>query len=497
MKPLSPAVVGKAKSHQICVNILSSLNTIELLQYDLTKHSFIRVDVEPFLFDPSTREPIPGTPQLKQAIKHLYERNKISFQAITTLVVPSFFTRQYSVPDDLMGEDLKTILISEAERFYVFKKIDPMVGYGSLGGNQVLYTAYPKQALEALHTVFTELKIPLADIDCSYTATLRGLVAMGVAQEELQNHLKWGLLIVSDFTVFMAVVDGLIIEKMLEAPLPVQNTQEALLNEICNDFGEFFSYEVLSRLAVVNNSTLCASVSLLERLQFQGPTDVFDQNEKTLNSLGSENGPFPCSLEAVGGALTQYIPEIPTLNLGDPSILAAMLQEDRKKQVAYALIIMGMLIFAAQWGAGIMLESWTQKAIQQGNRLQTEINTTISALSVVPEAKLKLYIKQGVLQNQRMNNVLVKIHQALPHDAWLEQVSVNSAPNFKALDVSIQGGTLTSDALNTYIKELNKEVGTPVLVPTIVPQQENNRRFFKYTLSNHSEKTAKTAQVPR
>ena len=170
----------------------------------------------------------------------------------------------------------KAFLVTEAERFYVFKKIIPKVGYNLLQSGQVLFTAYPELPLEIIRNCFSDLKIPLVSIDCNYTATLRGLVAMGIIGQEVVENVKWGLMILSDFNVFMAVVEGDQIEKILEAPLSIQVGEDAaILTEIKDDFHQFYGYEIMSRIILVNNSFKLYSPLLIEKLQFEGKNRCF------------------------------------------------------------------------------------------------------------------------------------------------------------------------------------------------------------------------------
>lgn len=477
--------MAKYKSACICINIMSELSHLELLEYDSGRGSFLHLDSEDFMFDPATREPLDDEEHFQTLIKRLYDRNKIPYKHPTVVVVPSFFTRQYTIPEDVLGEDLKTILISEAERFYVFKKIDPEVGYCSIKDNQVLYTAYPKEPLEFIRRVFTNLKIPVASIDCNYTAALRGLVAMGVVQSEVNNMVKWGMMLVSDYSVFMMVVEGSTVEKTLESPLPLQNVEEeALLNQIKEDFQQFFGFEVLSRVVIINNSQKLYSPTLVEQLGFEGATDVFDQNDRTLSSRGAVEAPFPCTLEAIGGALVKVVEDIPPMELSDVDVLEAMFDQERKDKIAYIIIALGVLLFGLQWGIGTLATSLTDSESKNGTEIQTSINNALNSLTLVPEVKRKQYVRDGVEQNKKISNLLIKVHAMLPSDSWLNTVTIKSTNDFKSLELNITGSALTTEPLNDYVKELNNEVGTPPLTPKIVPKQQDEQRYADFELSN-------------
>jgi len=477
--------VAKAKGAAICINMASTLNHLELVHYDPAKGTFVAVDTEPCMFDPTTRESLEAGDVFEHAIKRLFDRNRIGLKSPTVMVVPSFFTRHYEMVDTADMGDMKSLLMAEAERFYVFKKIDAEIGYAFSKGNTILYTAYPLLPIQQIRDAFADLKIPLLSIDCNYTATLRGLVAMGIVQNEVDNQLKWGLLVLSNFNLFMAVVDGNDIEKVGETPLSLQNMDvETLLGEVRDDFQQFFGYEILSRLVVVNNSQKLYSSEFVSQLGFQGPVDVFDQNERTLASYGSPDSPFPCSLEAVGGALAPVLSQVPTLELADVDSARAMESQSASDRVGYALIGLGILLLIAVYGIGTALDSMKAGESVKGASLQQEIQTSLNSLSIVPEVKRKLFVKQTMLENYTLNNILIKLSQTLPPDAWLDTLTLTALPEKKQLNMTVKGGALSSDPLNAYVKELNVELKDLPLKPGVIPKTQDGQRYFEFTLAN-------------
>jgi hypothetical protein len=495
--------MSKPKTAHICLNLTSSLEWLELLQYDVKKGDFVHLDAEAVMFEPQTRDYLDEEEMFRLTLKRLYERNKIPFKSPTNLVLPSFFTRQYTLPEDLLGEDLAPILTSEAERFYVFKKVDPSIGFctlwmSSTKETEILYTAYPKQALEMIKRTFKELRIPLTNIDCNYTATLRGLVAMAVPQHEVEQQLKWGLIIVGDFNLFMAILDGNMIEKTLETPLPIQDTGEVeLLKEMSDDFRQFFGFEVLNRIVVVSNTRKLTTTGLLDTIGFQGATDVFDQNSDTLTSLGAQEAPFPCSLEAIGGALAPVVSEIPVLELNDLKAIETQIDEEQSDLIGYIALGLGVLLLLCQFGITFLLNSVTAQEQKAGEGLKAEIQTYLNSISVAPDLKRKLYIKQTIFQNYAMNNLVIKIDKSLPPEAWLDKVEIklsilgasdNSASPPKSPTVKIAGQILSADPLSAYVKDLNTDLASQPLSLDVLPKQSDEKRYFEFTLSNDASK---------
>lgn len=483
----------------VCINIVSELSHLELLQYDPKKGNFIALDSDEFMFDPASREMLEDEERLKIVLKRLYERNKIPLNTPTTLVLPSYFTRQYTLPDDAVIDDLSSILVSEAERFYVFKKVDPAVGYCQTLENQVLYTAYPKNCLEALKVAFEELKIPLVSIDCNYTAVIRGLVAMGVVQQELANMVKWGMVMMTDQMVFMAILEGPVIEKIVESPLSSQGVDpNSLMGEVRDDFQQFCGFEILNRLVVVNNSARIYSTQLVDMLGFQGPTDVFDQNERTLISRKAEDAPFPCSLECVGGVLVRTVPEVPPMEMGEGKIADVGGDDQLINVVAAGLIGIGVLIYGVQFGIAKMFDSFQQSEVKNNEKIQREIDAAINSLSVVPDVKKKMFIRQGQFQNYRYSNLLINLHKEIPEDTELKKLEVKSTEKMDSVNITISGRTGTSDSLNQYVQNMNQHLENDKFLPDITPSTYDGQRIFDFTLVNEkSQKKAETGKRGR
>lgn len=98
--------------------------------------------------------------------------------------------------------------------------------------------------------------------------------------------------------------------------------------------------------------------------------------------------------------------------------------------------------------------------------------------------KRKLFRKQATFLNYKIANLFIKIDETLPSDAWLTEVNILGNNDFKTLQVMLKGSTMSSDPLNTYVKELNTQVEAPPLNPSIQPQQKDDKRYFTYTLTN-------------
>jgi hypothetical protein len=499
--------MAKVKDANICIHIRPSLDTLELLQYNASKGSFVKLDAEQFAFDPSTRDLLEDVESLKLVLRRLYERNKIPLTHNTSLVVPAFFTRQYSMPESLESQDLNAVLMQEAEKFYVFKNREARIGYTPLSSGQILYTAYPKQSLDLIREAFSGLKIPLISIDCNYTAALRALVSMGVMREEIAQQAKWGLVMISDYAAFFAVVEGNWIEKIQESPLPMVETDEStILNEVTNDFQQFYGFEILNRLVVVNNSSKISSPALVESLQFNGTTTLFEQNENTLTSLGAQDAAYPCSLEAVGGSLVNLVPEIPALELGDPWALKASMDQKNSNVLGNILLILGVVSLLALVAGTLILGPQTEASLKESQRLQAEIQTTTNQFSIIPDVKRQQLVADTMLFNKKTSNLMLLVNKELPASAWLDKFEMAATSDLKVGKVDYQlplfnlmggaipdaSGNAPGQTLEAYKGKLLKYLGegTTPLNTGITPINKEGKSYTNYIFSNLNDKNA-------
>src|SRR5689334_20897412 len=117
-----------SKKLPVSINILPTLDYVELVQYDNKTGEIEKTASLPCQFDPVTRQ-MGDREQVIQAIRDLYNTNRITFNTPAVLVLPSFFTREIELPTEFTKDELRFALISEAERFYIFKKIEPHIDW--------------------------------------------------------------------------------------------------------------------------------------------------------------------------------------------------------------------------------------------------------------------------------------------------------------------------------------------------------------------------------
>lgn len=445
-----------SKKATVCVHVFPSLDFVEIIQLEPTEGAIEKATSLPAAFDQTTRL-IEDSDQMGRVIKDLYDANRISLNTPTVLVLPSYFTREIDLPPDFSDDELRLTLTSEAERFYIFKKNDPHVDWLKLNETTLLYSAFPKIEIERYARIFQNNRIPLVGIELNYFSILRGLVATGAIADEIASNTKWCLLVVSDFAFFGAVLCGEKIEKTVETPLSVSATDEmSKISEIKQDFDSFLGLEMLNKMILVNNATQLSSDGLIRSLNFQEQVIIIEQNGSTLRSRGELNGIYPCTLEAIGGALRWQFPDLPAMNfIPESAEQMAALQGTRDVLQKFLMIGNGIAVVLCLllWGVFSLL-LWGKTMDNQ------QLHQSLSSIksSQGNEVYRKIFIKQDVDQNVKANNLIVKLGSLIPNDVWITDITLDLQSKRNSQLLEVKGGSLIPELVNQYLNDLNREL---------------------------------------
>ena len=477
----------KNNGTMVTISFSPNFQFVEFIVYDLKNSRLLRLDHEPFRYkDNQTREMEEDDHGLKQFIKRLYERNNIPLSTPTTLVMPSFLTREMVPPEGIDVGDLGMYVLSQVESFYIFKKLEPVIGYTFIDDHKILYTAYPKLYYLPLEQVFADLKIPLAVTECHYTATLRGLMQLGAVHEEIESDLKWLLIILGETGAGFFMMNGSHIEKMQESPLSLESDVEGLLTQLRDDFVQFCQYEIINRVIVVDNTKRFLEAQLKEAVGFEN-TIVFEQNAETLESLGAFESKYPCSLEAIGGIFGIRDSYSAKLNFIQNNIYEASAVQRSKDVLAYGLIGLGVILLLGQFlisfGMGFIADTQNEKV----TTLQTEIQNLKPPEAQYIKLKESLFSQRSYNYNVGFNNILIQTFQALPPDAWLSSLNFQSQDNFRMYTLEIDGASQTAGNLGTYLQEVNTQLVGQTVTPTVTPKQSPlQQQYFEFSLTTQT-----------
>jgi hypothetical protein len=476
------------KKLPVSINVFPSLDYVELVQFDEKSGEIEKASALPCQFDTVARQ-MGDRDLMLQTIRDLYSMNRIPLSTPSVLVLPSFFTREIDLPTEFNKEELRFALVSEAERFYFFKKSEPQIGWINLSEERLLYSAFPKIEIEKYMKVFQELGIPLLGIELSYLSILRGLIATGAVAQEVENRETWVLLIISDYSFFISIQQGFKIVKTTDTLLSVAGDDaRATLLDIVQDFEAFTERETFSKLIMVNNSNRINSDDLLCQLAFPASLTQIDQNALTLKSRGASEAPFPCSLESLGGVFYKHYAEVPSINfqLETSNDLASLLHF-RSQALKWLLLSNGLvfLLTLVVWG-GMSLILW------QKDQERTAINQQMTQLGdgfdtvKIDAVNRKKFVKKVVDLNVKANNFLVKLGASVMPNIWLDKVQIDLADMEKPPIIVLEGKTMELGIVNTLLTPLNTIVdGANLQVSNAAPAtSDDGQTYFSWSIQN-------------
>ncbi|WP_373532678.1 hypothetical protein [Vampirovibrio sp.] len=477
------------KKLPVSINVFPSLDYVELVQFDEKSGEIEKASALPCQFDTASRQ-MSDRDLMLQTIRDLYNMNRIPFSTPSVLVLPSFFTREIDLPTEFSKEELRFALVSEAERFYFFKKAEPQIGWINLSEDRLLYSAFPKTEIEKYMKVFQELQIPLLGIELSYLSILRGLIATGAVSHEIDNAEPWALLVISDYSFFVSIQRGLKIIKTADAPLSVteEEDEQATLLDIVQDFEAFTDRETFAKLIVVNNANRINSDDLLRQLGFPGSLTQIDQNALTLKSRGASEAPFPCSLEGLGGVFYKQYADVPGINfqLETADDLVSLL--NYRQQAFKWLLVSNGVVFVLSlliWGA-MSLMLWQKDQEREAiNHELTALGEGVDTLKM-DGVNRKKFIKKAVDLNVQANNFLVKLGASIEPNVWLEEIQIDLTDMEKPPVIALDGKAMSLSSINGLLTPLNAIVeGANLQVSSAAPAtSDDGQAYFTWSIQN-------------
>jgi hypothetical protein len=480
-----------SKNLPVSINVFPTLDFVELVQFNEKSGEIEKAAALPCAFDPATRQMM-DRDQFTQTIRDLYNVSRIAMATPAVLVLPGFYTREIDLPAEFSREELRFALVSEAERFYAFKKVEPVVDWVKVDKDRLLYSAFAKGEIEKYTRVFQELHLPLIAIDLSYFSIIRGLLTTGILGNDIVTKGEsWCLLAISDNAMFAASMKGLRIQKTIDVRLSViANEDNGVIQEIQQDFLEFNEEQEFTKVCLINNANSLESQKILLALGLTSDLVLVEQNASTLGSRGALNPLYPCSLEAVGGIFHRRFPDLLGMNfLPQSNADIAVISRYQAITVNWllginaAIFVLAMLI----WGVmGLLL--WQKDQETQALSVQAQHLDINGDSNRMTEIERQRFVKYAVDRNVGLNNLLVSLGGALPTDTWLERIQINSENLHVPWDVILEGKTLHLDAVNALVPVLNAQSpNAPLQISTAAQAVSNEgQSYFTWSIRNKS-----------
>lgn len=422
------------------------LEAIELDKTNSVVTNYARRKVE---YNFSNREP-QNYAQLKSALVELMDVMKIAPKTSVYFVLPNVLFDFVDLPPVLSTPEIRTSILSETEKFYLFKKEEPFFSWQELsqpsddGQKRLVYTAFQKNTVEAIKEIVSDIGLQLKGIESAYSATLRGLLATGAADDLIMGQDAWTVMLVNTNSYTLFHFEGANLTNYNEVPIAIRSySAEEAYDSIVSTSSQLLSNKMSSRLFIISQTDDISAEILKKHMDFDNEIVAINSNKHSkkpiLEVTAAEDFNLTNSLtySAIGAACTNVKKNakiILNVLIDDPDTLLGVYFkikpfgeeiEVTKTLVLNTCIIAGALGLIILGGLTLILfginNSQTSKLENLGQEIQN-VDSQISALSQV-EGKTEIDIN-SVIDEIAQDNVSVinfydSISSDIPKNVWL------------------------------------------------------------------------------
>ncbi len=232
----------------------------------------------------SSREP-QNYAELKSSLVEIIDEMKVQPKTPVYIVLPNVLFDFIEVPPVLTNEEIKTSILSETEKFYLFKKEEPYYGYSEVvntsSDNQkrIAYTAFQKNVIEQIKEIIADIGLELVGIESSYSAILRGLRISGLCEDVISEIVPWHVMVVNtnSFTLFQ--MEGANLVQYNEVPIAIRSysTEEAY-DSIVSSASQLLSNKISSKLFIISQTDDISADILKRHMDFDSPIAAINSN---------------------------------------------------------------------------------------------------------------------------------------------------------------------------------------------------------------------------
>ena len=422
------------------------LEAMELDKTNSVVTNYARRKVE---YNFSNREP-QNYAQLKSALVELMDVMKIAPKTSVYFVLPNVLFDFVDLPPVLSTPEIRTSILSETEKFYLFKKEEPFFSWQELpqpsddGQKRLVYTAFQKNTVEAIKEIISDIGLQLKGIESAYSATLRGILATGAADDLIMGQDAWTVMLVNTNSYTLFHFEGANLTNYNEVPIAIRSySAEEAYDSIVSTSSQLLSNKMSSRLFIISQTDDISAEILKKHMDFDNEIVAINSNKHSkkpiLEVTAAEDFNLTNSLtySAIGAACTNVKKNakiILNVLIDDPDTLLGVYFkikpfgeeiEVTKTLVLNTCIIAGVLGLIILGGLTLILfginNSQTSKLENLGQEIQN-VDNQISALSQV-EGKTEIDIN-SVIDEIAQDNVSVinfydSISSDIPKNVWL------------------------------------------------------------------------------
>lgn len=423
---------------------------LEAVIYDKNKNIALKYGRKKIEYNFSTRE-IQDYIEFKTALSSLIKELGIANKATAFLVLPNVYFGFAEVSPTLTETEIGTLLLSNAEEFYVFKKEEPVAGWCNIPNmndpsmKRLVYTSFQKNAIENLKNIFSEVGLKLVGIESTYSATIRGLFTLGYLDDVISKKESWTAMIVNTNSFTMLYFDAENLNEYSEVPVAIKSfSVEEAYAAIASSASQILNNNYYtSKLYIISQTDDISAEILKDQMQFDRDIVAINSNKYSTKPLVDvkESPDFnladAMTLGAIGASSLKtdlgliinvlsndpgsYLDVYFTKTFGDTTI---DITPDLIRKLSFIIICICLIFFGTLYGGCYALNNVIQNNVADIASQIGNIDRTIAAESST-EVKQEVDINQIIDEIAQMNVKAIKYYDSIstdiPKNIWLTE----------------------------------------------------------------------------
>lgn len=449
---------------------------LEVAVLDKKSPTVVKYGRQPLEYNISTRE-IQDYDAFRTALVSLFKELDINTKSNVYLVLPNVHLDFESLPSIIGDEGVNNAILSKAEDFYIFKRVEPVSAWADLVFNNqsdkrlVVYSSFQETAISQIKDIFEDIGATLLGIETSYSAILRGIYFTDAAGDDVDENVNWNLLLVNSNSYALFAMQGTRLIDYTEVPLAIKTfSYEEAYQAISTSVSQILPNFPAKKLMILSQAEdICAEV-LKTQIVFDNEVVTHDCNKysKTppinIASSSINEGAAAITFSLIGAlALEHTEQKVLQLNVLDKSGISGeayfsfefqekeiYVTKELAQKALMALSGLLALVFAAVFGLFNLLEGQVQKNVK---KLKTQTETIrqqvegINAQSGLMD--INSLIKRTVETNKKVVDFYDSIATDIPQSVWLQYYY-----NKDGDKLSIEGVSANINDIYAYYKSL-------------------------------------------
>ncbi len=290
---------------------------LEMILFDTNLKQVKNYTYRPLEYNESLRE-ISNYEAFKQATLEMLDELNLSHKSNIVLNLPLVHFGSKDIQLMVDDEGVSTIVTSEVEQSYIFKRYDPLISWvesdvaTTNDSRKVFYTAIQQNTIDNIEAALSEIGANLVSVDISLSSILRTLSYANLAPDQMKDGVSWNLMIINQNGYSICSMVGKKVIDYSEEALAVKSFEGDEIYKAINASAQLtlMSYPA-NYLYIISETDDVSAEILANTLQVDGNITVLENNRYKKQEIIPvsldvlQGNVLKISLEAVGIAISK------------------------------------------------------------------------------------------------------------------------------------------------------------------------------------------------